>query len=319
MIGKVITGSSFRGCVNYNLEKVNAMILAAEGVRTASKETMIADFNLQRAVNTGLGKAVGHIALAWSPNDKDKLNDNIMVERAMEYMEKMKIRDTQYFIVKHQDKTHPHLHIIYNRVNNNGQTISDKFQRKHNQRVCKELTLKYGYHLAKGKEHVNVQNLKGIEKIRHELYVEISKALKQCNNWRDLDRRLRRQGIELQFKYKGGSEEIQGISFARGEVKFKGSKIDRSLSYGNITKQLEINKALSKEQKLQIKPSLKQTSQQKQQGQNTNYDHKQGQGQYLDIALSLLNSKFDREDYGPEMPKKKKREKGQQQDQGLSL
>ena len=41
--------------------------------------------------------------------------------------------------------------IAFNRIDNNGNTISDKHERLRNTRICKELTLKYGLHMANGK------------------------------------------------------------------------------------------------------------------------------------------------------------------------
>ena len=64
MIGKVITGKSFGGCVRYVLEKENAVILDAAGVRVQHASQIINDFNLQRKFNPDLGKAVGHIVLS---------------------------------------------------------------------------------------------------------------------------------------------------------------------------------------------------------------------------------------------------------------
>ncbi|MEB0280333.1 relaxase/mobilization nuclease domain-containing protein, partial [Mucilaginibacter sp. 5C4] len=118
MIGKVITGRSFGGCIRYVVQKHDAVVLDAAGVRMQQVNQIINDFNLQRKYNPNLGKAVGHIALSWSVNDAAKLNDEVMVNLAKEYLQKMKIQDTQYLIVKHKDKDHPHIHIVYNRVSN---------------------------------------------------------------------------------------------------------------------------------------------------------------------------------------------------------
>ena len=41
-------------------------------------------------------------------------------------MREMKITDTQYIIVRHQDREHPHVHIVFNRIDNSGKTISDR-------------------------------------------------------------------------------------------------------------------------------------------------------------------------------------------------
>ena len=31
-----------------------------------------------------------------------------------------------YIIVRHQDREHPHVHIVFNRIDNNGKSISDR-------------------------------------------------------------------------------------------------------------------------------------------------------------------------------------------------
>jgi len=246
MIGKVMTGRSFGGVVRYNLQKEDAVLLAAGGIRTDSIGSMTDDFNLQRKINKELGKAVGHIALSWSLHDKDKLTPEVMVERAKEYMQLMDIKNTQYLIVQHNDKQHTHLHIIYlhiiyNRVSDNGKTISDRFQKQRNSKFTKEMTLKYGYYLAENKTSVNRGQLKGADSLKYELYDAINKQLQYERNWSQLETRLKEKGITIIYKYKSGSTEVQGISFSKNGIQFKGSQIDRSLSYGNINKQLISN------------------------------------------------------------------------------
>lgn len=103
-----------------------------------------------------------------------------MAEIAQEYMEKMGIRDTQYILVRHSDRDHPHCHLVYNRIDNNGRTIPDKNDRYRNAKVCKELTAKYGLHFAAGKEHVNVERLREPDKTKYEIYYAIKAALPQC-------------------------------------------------------------------------------------------------------------------------------------------
>lgn len=242
MIGKVKTGRSFGGCIGYVISKHQAQILEAVGVRAINRQDITDDFNAQCKLNPSLGQAVGHIALSWSVNDKGKLTPALMVERAKEYLDKMQIRDTQYLIVQHQDKKHPHIHIVYNRVNNEGSTISDRFQKQRNAKVCKELTLKYGYHIGKGKAQVNRQSLTGEDKTRYELYDAIIRAAKQVTSWTQLERRLGKQGIAVQYKYMSGTKDVQGVSFSKDGLQFKGSKIDRNLSFGNLSKQLEHNR-----------------------------------------------------------------------------
>ena len=83
--------------------------------------------------------------------DAPKLTDEKVVQLAQEYMREMKITDTQYIIVRHQDREHPHVHIVFNRIDNNGKTISDRNDMYRNEQVCKKLKAKHGLYFAKGK------------------------------------------------------------------------------------------------------------------------------------------------------------------------
>lgn len=254
MIGKVTIGSSFGGVVRYAMEKQEATLLLAEGVRAEQVRTMIDDFNMQRKLNLDLRKAVGHISLSWSKQDQARLTPDNMKQRALEYMEKMKITGTQFILVEHRDKNHPHLHLIYNRVNNEGKTISDRFQKERNHKACKEITLKYGYHLGKGKQLVNRQQLKGADKIRYELHDAVKVVSATAASWDELITKLERQGIETIFKYNSETSEIQGVSFSKSGLQFKGSKIDRSMSFGKLDVLIQQNQKLAMVQQFRKQP-----------------------------------------------------------------
>ena len=179
-----------------------------------------------------------------------------MVSIAKEYLQKMKIQDTQLLIVKHKDRAHPHIHIVYNRVDNEGKTIPDNFQHLKNMKISKELTLKHGMHIGQGKEKVNRPQLKGIDKLKYELYDTIKAVGQKVTSMAELKQELLKQGIGMQFKYKSGTLDKQGISFSKGDYKFKGSEIDRNLSYGRLSKQIE-QQALQKQAEDQ-RPTLAQ-------------------------------------------------------------
>lgn len=241
MIGKIMIGSSFGGAVKYVMQKEQAIVLHGEGIRTQDVKSAIHDFNAQRQMNPELGKAVGHLVLSWSAFDRDKLSQKIMVDRAAEYMAKMKIQNTQYLIVEHRDTNQPHIHIIYNRVDNAGKSISDRFQKRINQKVCKEMTLKYGYYIGKGKTLVNRGKLRGIDKTRYELADQIKMASRSAVNWKQLEDALSSSGISLIYKFKSGTNQIEGISFQKDGTVLKGSKVDRSMSFLALDRKLREN------------------------------------------------------------------------------
>ena len=83
--------------------------------------------------------------------------------------------------------------------------------------------------------------MKGKEKIRYELYDAIKAGMKTATSWKELEAQLARQGVSIAYKSRSGTSEVQGISFEKGDVKMKGSAIDRSLSYAKIDSNLNRN------------------------------------------------------------------------------
>ena len=222
--------------MNYVLGKEQAALLHAEGVLAESNRDIIRCFILQAGMNPDLKKPVGHIALSYSPVDAPKLTDGKMIQLAQEYMREMKITDTQYIIVRHQDREHPHVHIVFNRIDNNSKTISDRNDMYHNEQVCKKLKAKHGLYFAKGKEHVKQHRLREPDRSKYEIYNAVKDEIGKSKNWQQLQEQLTEKGITIRFKNKGQTNEIQGVSFSKGEYTFKGSEIDRSFSFSKLDK-----------------------------------------------------------------------------------
>lgn len=239
MIGKITGGKSFGGCVRYVVQKQAAEVLFGEGIRLADTGQMVNDFNMQRKINPGLEKAVGHISLNWS--NKDMVDNELMIAIAKQYLQQMKIVNTQMLIVRHHDAKHPHLHIIYNRVGNDGKTVSDRNDRPRNVKICKALTKAYRLHMAEGKLEVNRRRLTGADKAKYEIHDHLKAFMHSARTWKELEKSLAGKGIAVQFKDRGGTDIIQGISFAKGGHAFKGSDIDRSFSFAKLDAQLSMD------------------------------------------------------------------------------
>ena len=235
MIGKIIAGSSFAGTVGYVM-KEQSRILSAEGITLPDVREMVQDFKDQTLLNTRLRNAVGHISLSFSPKDGVRMTDALMLDIAKEYMQRMGITDTQYLLVRHLDQPHPHCHLVYNRIGNNRQTISDRNIKIRNAKVCRALTEKYGLHLAPGKESVRRECLREPDKTKYKIYDAIKTSLPNCGSWNDLELRLKEHGIAMRYKYCGSTNQKQGILFCKNGFEFSGSKIDRQFSYSKLNR-----------------------------------------------------------------------------------
>lgn len=243
MIAKIVKGSSFKGVVNYILDKEkDAKILICDGLFVENKNTIAMSFDAQSKMNPKVTKPVGHISLAFHKEDEHHLTDRAMAGIALEYLKEMGITDTQVLIVRHFDKEHPHVHIAFNRIANNGRTISDRNERIRSARICKELTKKYNLYFASGKERVKQHRLKEPDKTKYGLYSILKSEVSRCGDWQQLAANLEKQGVDMRFKYKGKSDEVQGVVFIMNGYSFSGSKIDRQFSYSKIDAALERNR-----------------------------------------------------------------------------
>lgn len=242
MMAKIVKGKAFKGVVNYILDKQkNTEIVDFDGLRMKSKASITQSFLTQASLNSRVSKPVCHISLDFSAQDKAKLSNQLMGQIAHDYMKQMGIVNTQYIIVRHFDKEHPHIHLVYNRVDNSGKTITDSNDRFRSEKICKELTEKYGLYFAIGKENVKEHRLKEPDKTKYEIYNSLKVLVSKCKNWQQLTSELQKAGIKTEFKTKGNSDEVQGVRFEKNGYLFNGSKVDKMFSYSKIDYQLEQN------------------------------------------------------------------------------
>jgi hypothetical protein len=242
MMAKIVKGQDFKGVVDYVLDKKKGTeIIDYDGLRLKDNDSIIQGFVRPASMNSRVSKPVCHISLDFSVQDKDKLSNALMVQIARDYMQRMGIVDTQYIIGRHYDKEHPHIHLVYNRVDNNGKTISDSNDRFRSEKICKELTTKYGLYFSSGKENVKRHRLKEPDKTKYLINDALEKAVPKCKNWKQLISELQKQGIKTEFKFKSNSDEIQGVRFGKGKYSLSGSKIDRQFSFSKIDYQLKQN------------------------------------------------------------------------------
>jgi hypothetical protein len=256
MIGKVKVNQSFGAMCQYVLqEKIpdkGAEVLAAHGVRTDSAAHMAADFDAVRAMRPGLGKAVLHVALAFPVEEKEQVTNEVMGRIAQDYLKGLHIdpENTQWAVVRHQDKTHPHLHLVVNRVDLDGQTVSDQFIRSRSVDVCKGIEQAYGLIVA---DQVGRQQAREIgptpaqekattpkeqqsaawSRARQEIGRALSYTAGQARSFDELREALRPRGIELALtRRKDGS--AAGVVFEQDGHRVKGSQVGREYSAGNL-------------------------------------------------------------------------------------
>jgi hypothetical protein len=236
MISKILPAArSFGPCCKYVCQDQNrAEVLKTEGVRSHDHKLMAEDFEYQRTLRPEKHQAVFHAVLSFYPGER--VGNQKMVEIAEQYLQRIGVIDTQYAITKHTDKDHLHLHVIANRVNNEGNSIAENWVGLKGKKVAQELTREHELIAVQQKnlELTHQQSLQPAEAKRYLIYEAIAENLDRCNTFKQLQNRLMRRGIETQFRYNDQTHEPEGISFRLGKQCFKGSQIDREFSFKGL-------------------------------------------------------------------------------------
>jgi hypothetical protein len=245
MIAKIKTRESFAGIVdyahNYNNDKKKARLIDYKDVCIISNKSIADSFKVQASIRPKIAKPVKHISLGFSPNDAhlftdDEKGDELMVRIAKDWMKEMGITNTQYIIARHLDTEHPHCHLVFNRIDNDGNVISDSRERIRNMAVCKLLNKKYGLYVAPSKsKKIHEDRLRGYEAKKHKLRMDINHILDRSSNWDEFCRLLKEAGINIRFFTSSQTNTIRGISFANHQISISGSKLEpKVLTYGRL-------------------------------------------------------------------------------------
>lgn len=254
MISKVLPAArSFRSCCQYVCQdQSRAQVLKVEGVRGHDYSLMAKDFEHQRMLRPEKHQAVFHSVLSFHPGEKPA--DSKMVAIAEEYLQRIGMTNTQYVIAKHIDKDHLHMHVIANRVDNQGQSIDESWMGLRGKKVAQQLTQEYGLTpaLKKDLQLTHAEFLQPSEARRYQIYAAIQENLPRSRNLADLEARLLKRGIDTQYKVNEQTHEREGISFRLEKQCFKGSQIDREFSFKRLEEHFE-------KQQLALEQQMRQT------------------------------------------------------------
>ena len=251
MITKFKNRVDFAGLVSYandiKSEEKRGRLLSFQGVCVVSNETIADSFNthLRHPDSRGrvhhIGQPVKHVSISFSSEDAHLFPDNEQGDRFMaqlvdEWLQGMGITNAQYIVARHFDKTHPHCHLVFSRIDLDGNVISAFNERIRSAKVCKEIKLRHGLTFGNSSgEKVNRDRLHSVQQALFDLKTAVIAAAESSSSWYEFHRVLEAQGIEACFSFNRTTGEVRGISFAKGAYRFAGSKLSKQkLTYGKL-------------------------------------------------------------------------------------
>ncbi len=257
MIGKIIIGKSFRGCISYCLEDKKHQVQKVETTQHRAevlshnlcygdKHELIRQFNDVRNLNPKLSKPVMHITLSLAPGEslsKEKLSGFIE-----DCAKELGFEKNQYIGIGHNDTLHQHLHIIVNRVGFDGKTVTDSNNYQKIAAFCRKMELKYQLQKVLSPRRFLSKAERQIPRVdsrKIKLRQDITDSLWNARSFHEFEQRMRQKNYIVQ---KG-----RGIAFIDSKkVRIKGSEVGFPL--GRIQQILATKVSLKKEVSLSQQP-----------------------------------------------------------------
>lgn len=276
MIGKIVTGKSFRGCLNYlhegrlqeteeqqrqEMEKKQAQIIAYNQC-FGNKKELIRQFIEVSKLNPKVSKPVFHLTVSLAHADAGKLNNQQKADIAASLAKEFEFDRNQYVVVTHADTQHEHLHIVANRIGYDGKTAGDSNSYKRVAETCRKMELAYKLEkvLSPNKflaPEQRVAQSQRIDQRKEVLKQHLSKAIKQCKDVQQVKQYMEDRGYKV--------EQGRGIAFTdQQQVYFKGSQVGYSLQTieNKLKQELQLKEQLKQQQQQQQKLALQQQQEQ---------------------------------------------------------
>jgi hypothetical protein len=149
MIASQKIGKSFMGALNYNLKKLNHpdKNQRAELLDTNFTSLAVAqikrEVELLRELRPNLNRYVYHTSLNFSKLEDKSLSNEKLLAIAHDYLHASGYTNNQYFIFRHYDADHPHIHLLVNRIGFDGNVVSDSNNYKRSEAILRKLEYQY--------------------------------------------------------------------------------------------------------------------------------------------------------------------------------
>lgn len=315
MIAKINNGESFKGVLQYVLDKEKEhQVLDSNGVLNTDNIGLLSNqFITQCSLNSRVKKPVWHAQIAFAKEDDSLINDELITEIAQKYLKKMGITDNQYLIVKHVDTAHTHIHIVINRVDNEGKPLKDNMMKRRSMEVAKGLEVEYNLTIARLKgrtfliKNANANYVYGFRPDKQILTLRLKSILSEAlsrkfTSFKTFDQFLMNHGIKIyQQQGRGGEYAAADYTYSyfdnqkdqklESKSTIKLSRVGKGFSMEEILADLKANKKKEPDRIREMVKRLEKAF--KQQKNNYEYSNGNSAGLFAYLHFEGINLKFE--------------------------
>jgi hypothetical protein len=202
--------TGFGGAINYNEKKIDKELgtLIYNNVGTVNNHEFRQAFEDVCSQKPNLKYIGDHISINF--NHGENLPDNKLLEITQAYIERMGYGDTPLLLYKHEDKDHPHLHLIISRVSFDGDVYKDSFSRVRSQQISRELEKEFDLIETVYYKFDN-KSLNEVNSRKYHFQSALKKSLKSYATKAEIETLLQKEEIQYIFKNNLTNADIENV------------------------------------------------------------------------------------------------------------
>lgn len=245
MIGKGQSISHTGASMSYgwNQEK-NAEVVFKQHLVGVNPSEITAEFKRIQALNTDCKRNTLSFVLSPTIKDGKRLKNKDLEKIVSKFMKQMKLKDRQAIAFVHRDKAHAHVHLYVNRIDFRGKAYADSFVGKRSQHAAEMVAQELKLTTVK---QVQFEREFDTRMIRNEIKQIHELTLKQDRppSFSEYVKRMAAKDIKVTPSI-NKQGRLQGFRFKYKGNDFKGSEVHRSMSIGNIGRNILQNTSYEK-------------------------------------------------------------------------
>lgn len=179
------------GALQYNLRKMNLPDRSRRAEILASNFTNMnigqikREIEMVRSLRPNLNRYAYHTSLNFPGEELTGLSNEKMLAIAHDYLKALGFVNNQYFIFRHHDANHPHIHLLANRICFDGSVVSDSNNFKKSEAILRLLEYRYNLRAVEQSNFVAFKQKSGVtSELKNTVTTKqgISISRKQYNN-----------------------------------------------------------------------------------------------------------------------------------------
>lgn len=239
MISKAKSCTGGTALFNYVVNENKGYELLRNNISGITPKEMYSDFSILQQQNLRCKNNTISIVLSPTINDSIKMTNEQLKALTKDFLKEMDLdpKTNQFIAFVHTEKEHKHVHIILNRVKQDGTLIKDSFISKKAQFVAHETALKHGFTSAKELKKVKEQE-------RKLFYKEVRNLIKKSHylvlkekpkNLKIYQNKMLEHGIKVNptINKQGNIQGFRFLHEASG-ADLKASEVDRNLKLNQL-------------------------------------------------------------------------------------